>query len=195
MRASKTERKTNETNISVELNLDGTGKFEIKTPIGFLTHMLESFAKHGAFDIKMSIEGDLQVDQHHTIEDAGLVLGQSFKQALGDKLGINRAGYFAFPMDDSLAVVAVDIASRPYLKFNADFTNRFCGELDTELVEDFFYAFSVGLQANIAINLPFGRNDHHKIEAIFKAFGKAMKMACSKDARMIEEIPSTKGII
>ena len=195
MKTAKIVRKTNETDINVVLNIDGKGKYEIKTPIGFFTHMLESFAKHGLFDIKLNVKGDLEVDQHHTIEDTGIVLGQAFNKALGNKKGINRTGYFIFPMDDALAVVAVDISGRPYLKLDAKFRRRFCGELDTDLLENFFYGFSTGLRSNIAVQVKYGRNDHHKIEAVFKAFAKAMKMACSKDKRAIKEMPSTKGII
>ena len=157
--------------------------------------MLESFAKHGLFDIQMNVKGDLEVGQHHTIEDTGIVLGQAFSKSLGDKKGINRAGYFIFPMDDALAVVALDISGRPYLKFNAKFSRRFCGELDTDLLEDFFYGFSVGLGANLVLQVRQGRSDHHKIEALFKAFGKAVKMAISREKRMLRDIPSTKGML
>ncbi len=195
MRTAKISRKTKETEITVVLNIDGKGKYNINTSIGFFTHMLESSAKHGLFDITLDVKGDLEVDQHHTIEDTGIVLGQAFKKALGDKKGINRAGYFIFPMDESLAIVAVDISGRPYLKFDTKFKRRFCGELDTDLLEDFFYGFSIGLGANLALQIKYGRSDHHKIEALFKAFAKAMKMACSKDKRAIKELPSTKGII
>ena len=195
MRTAKISRKTKETNIDINLNVDGKGKYEIKTPIGFFTHMLESFAKHGLFDVKLIAKGDLEVDQHHTIEDTGIVLGQAFKKALGNKKGINRAGYFIFPMDEALAVVALDISGRPFLKFTAKFKRRACGELDTDLLEDFFYGFSIGLQANIAVQVKYGRSDHHKIEAIFKAFAKAMKMACSRDKRAYNELPSTKGLL
>ena len=181
MRIAKISRKTKETEIKVMLNIDGKGKYQIKTPIGFFTHMLESFAKHGLFDIQLNVKGDLQVDQHHTVEDTGIVLGQAFSKALGDRKGINRAGYFIFPMDEALAIVAVDISGRPYLKFEGKLQRRFCGDLDTDLLEDFFYGFSVGLQANIALQIKYGRSDHHKIEALFKAFAKALKMACSKD--------------
>ena len=177
------------------MNIDGKGKYDIKTPIGFFTHMLEAFAKHGLFDINMDVKGDLGVDQHHTVEDTGIVLGQAFKEALGNKKGINRAGYFIFPMDEALAVAALDISGRPYLKFNAKFKRRFCGELDTDLLEDFFYGFCVGLGANLALQVQYGRSDHHKIEALFKAFTKAMKTACSKDKRAINELPSTKELI
>ena len=195
MRTSTIKRKTKETDISITLNIDGKGKYDIKTPVGFFTHMLEAFTKHGLFDIALNAKGDLEVDQHHTIEDVGIVLGQAFKEALGDKKGINRAGYFIYPMDESLAIAALDISGRPYLKFNAEFKRRFCGEFDTDLLEDFFYGFSVGLGVNISVKIEYGRSDHHKIEALFKAFAKAMKTACSKDKRAAKELPSTKGLI
>ncbi len=195
MRRARIERKTKETNISVSLDIDGKGEYEIMTPIPFFTVMLESFSKHGLFNISMRVEGDIEVDQHHTVEDCGIVLGSAFKKALGDKRGINRAGYFAFPMDESLAIVAVDISGRPYVKFSAKFRRRFCGDLDTDVIEEFFYGFSISLGANISVQVPYGRSDHHKTEAIFKAFGKAMKMACSKDPKAADSIPSTKGVI
>lgn len=195
MRTAKILRKTNETDIKVVLAIDGKGKYNIKTPIGFFTHMLESFAKHGLFDITLDVKGDVKVDQHHTIEDTGIVLGQAFRKALGDKKGINRAGYFIFPMDEAIAIVALDLGGRPYLKFDGKFSRRYCGKLDTDLLEDFFYGLSVGLEANIAAQIKSGRSDHHKIEALFKAFAKAMKTACSKDKRALEELPSTKGLI
>jgi imidazoleglycerol-phosphate dehydratase len=195
MRKAKIERGTKETDITVDLKIEGTGKYDIKNPIGFLTHSLENFSKHGLFDIKMKAKGDLEVDQHHLVEDCGIVLGEAFKKALGNKKGINRAGYFVYPMDEALAVVAVDISGRPYLQFEAEFKRRLCGDLDTDLLEDFFQGFATALSANVVVRMPFGRNDHHKIEAIFKAFGKAMKMACSKDKRAKESIPSTKGKI
>lgn len=195
MRTAIVKRKTKETNITVELNIDGRGKSSIDTPIGFLNHILESFSKHGLFDLNVKVQGDLEVDQHHTVEDCGIVLGQAFKKALGEKKGINRAGYFAFPMDEALAIVAVDIAGRPYLQFDVKFKRRFCGELDIDLLEDFFYGFALNLGANIAVRMHYGRSDHHKIEAVFKAFAKSMKMACSTDLRAIKDIPSTKGMI
>src|SRR3989338_8041014 len=195
MRTAKISRKTKETKIEAKLNIDGKGKYEIKTPIGFFTHMLESFAKHGLFDIELDVKGDLGVDQHHTVEDTGIVLGQAFKKALGNKKGINRAGYFIFPMDETLAIAALDISGRPYLKFDGKLRRRFCGDFDTDLLEDFFYGFSIGLQANIGVKIEYGRSDHHKIEALFKAFAKAMKMACSKNKRALKEMPSTKGLI
>jgi imidazoleglycerol-phosphate dehydratase len=195
MRSARVARTTKETDISVELEIDGQGVYEIQTPIGFLTHMLETFARHGLFDIKMRAVGDLEVDQHHLLEDCGIVLGQAFKQALGDKRGINRAGYFVYPMDEALAVVAVDIGGRPYLQYDTEFRRRFCGELDTDLLEDFFQGLAVSLGANLVVRMPYGRSDHHRCEAAFKALAKAMKMACSREARDVEGVPSTKGVI
>ena len=195
MRKAEISRKTKETDIKIILNIDGKGKYDVKIPIGFLSHMLESFAKHGLFDIRINAKGDMKVDQHHIVEDIGVVLGQAFKKALGNKRGINRAGYFVYPMDEALAVVAVDIGGRPYLQYDAKFKRRFCGSLDTDVLEDFFYGFASNLGANVVVRMPYGRSDHHKIEAIFKAFAKAMKMACSTDKRALRNIPSTKGRI
>lgn len=194
-RTSKIRRKTKETDITVELDIDGQGDYSISSPIKFFNHMLESFTKHGAFDLNMKIEGDLEVDQHHTIEDTGIVLGQTFNEALGNKRGISRAGYFVYPMDEALAVVAVDIGGRPYLQYDVEFTRRFCGDMDTDLLEDFFYAFSINMGSNLVVRMPYGRSDHHKMEAVFKAFGRAMKMACSEEPRFEGGIPSTKGVI
>ncbi|MFP4081131.1 MAG: imidazoleglycerol-phosphate dehydratase HisB [Candidatus Aminicenantes bacterium] len=194
-RRASYERRTKETEISASVNLDGKGIHDIDTPVGFLTHMLETFAIHGLFDIRLKARGDFHVDQHHLIEDCGLVLGRAFHKALGDRKGINRAGYFVYPMDEALAVVAVDMGGRPYLQYDVTFRRRFCGRMDTDLLEDFFQAFSVSLKANIAVRMPYGRSDHHKMEAIFKAFGKAFRMACSKNPIEIQNIPSTKGVI
>jgi len=188
-------RKTKETSISMRLDLDGSGKYVIKTPIGFFNHMFEAFSKHGLFDLEVEASGDLEVDQHHLVEDCGIVLGQAFKDALGDKKGINRAGYFVFPMDEALSIVAVDVSGRPFLQYDAKFERRECGEFDTDVLADFFQGFANGLGANVAIRVPTGRSDHHKIEALFKAFAKAMKMACSKDPRAMGSMPSTKGAI
>lgn len=195
MRKAKIARETKETNISVELNIDGKGKAEADTGIGFFGHMIETFAKTGLFDIKLTAIGDMKVDQHHTIEDAGIALGQAFAQGLGKKKGINRAGFFVYPMDEALAIVAVDLGGRPFLQYDAKFKRRFCGDFDTDLLEDFLQGFATNLKANIVVRMPFGRSDHHKIESVFKALGKAMKMACSKDRRMRNDIPSTKGTL
>jgi imidazoleglycerol-phosphate dehydratase len=194
MRQAKIERTTKETSIACELNIDRFKECGIKTEIGFLSHMLAAFAKSGSFALKMKARGDLEVDQHHTVEDIGIVLGKAFSEALGDKKGINRAGYFVYPMDEALAVVAVDISGRPYLQFDAGFRRRFCGGLDTDTLEDFFRGFANGLQGNVVVRMPYGRSDHHKIESIFKAFGKAMEMAVTKNKR-VRGIPSTKGVI
>jgi len=193
MRKSNIKRKTNETDIKLNLNIDGTGNYEIDTRINFLNHMLELFAKHGAFDLKLNAKGDLEVDQHHTVEDVGIALGEAFKKALGDKKGINRAGYFIMPMDESQAIVALDISGRPKLEFKAEFKKEKAGDLDTELVEDFFAGFVNNLSCNLQIKVT-GRSEHHKIEAIFKAFARALRIACSKDKEM-KSLPSTKGLI
>ena len=194
-RTASAKRKTKETEIFVSVDLDGRGNYDIETPIGFFTHMLETFAKHGMFNLCLKAKDDLVMDQHHLIEDCGLMLGKVFNKALGDKKGFNRAGYFVYPMDEALAVVSVDIGGRPFLQYAATFNRQFCGRMNTDLLEDFFHAFSIHLKANIVIRMLYGRSDHHKIEAIFKAFGKEIRMACSRDIREIENIPSTKGVI
>ncbi len=195
MRKTTIKRQTKETKISIQLNVDGKGNVGADTEIKFLDHMLQTFGKTGLFDIKIEASGDLEVDQHHLVEDIGIVLGQAFEKALGDKKGINRTGFFVYPMDEALAIVAVDLGGRPYLQYEAKFKRRYCGGLDTDLLEDFLQGFSSNLKANVVVRIPFGRNDHHKVESIFKALGKAMKMACSKDKNMLKEVPSTKGII
>ena len=195
IREASWTRNTKETDIQAALNLDGKGRFHIATAIGFFDHMLETFAKHGSFDLRLKTKGDLNVDQHHLVEDCGLVLGKVFSLALGDRKGINRAGYFVYPMDEALAVVAVDIAGRPHVQYDAIFQRRFCGELDTDLVQDFFQAFAINLRGNLVVRMAFGRSDHHKMEAMFKAFGRAMRMACSLDPRDAASIPSTKGVV
>ncbi len=195
MRVAEIKRETKETRIHIKLNLDGSGKIAIQSPIGFLTHMLDTLARHGGFDLEATIEGDLHVDQHHTVEDTGIVLGEAIKQALGDKRGINRAGFFIFPMDEALARVALDISGRPFLKYKAKLKSKKIGDLQTDLVEDFFLGFANALGANLHIKVVYGRSDHHKVEAIFKALARALKMACQIDPRMANEIPSTKGTV
>lgn len=194
-RSAEMERVTRETRISAAVTIEGNGDACIITPIGFFTHMLESFARHGLFDIRFEARGDLEVDQHHLIEDSGLVLGRTFLRALGDKRGILRAGYFVFPMDDALAVSAVDISGRVYLQYEAVFKRRFCGGMDTDLLEDFFQGFAAGMRSNVVVRMPYGRNDHHKMESVFKAFGRALKTACAVEPRAEGRIPSTKGVI
>jgi len=195
MRKAIIERKTKETDIIIELNIDGSGKSKIRTGINFLDHMLELFVKHGLFDLTLTAKGDLDVDQHHTVEDVGIALGDAFKKALGDKKGINRAGYFVMPMDESLAILSIDIGGRPYLRFDVEFKNLKIGDLDSELVNDFFQGFSTNIGANIHAILPYGRTDHHRCEAVFKAFGRALAMACSTNPRAKGSIPSTKGLV
>ena len=186
------ERNTRETEIIVELDLDGTGEYEIDTGIGFFDHMLEGFARHGFFDLTVKIRGDLIVDGHHTVADAGIVLGSAVKEALGDKKGIRRYGSCILPMDDALAMCAVDLCGRPYFVFDCDFPALKAGELDTELVREFFYAVSYSAGMNLHIKMLSGINTHHMIEAIFKAFARALDEATGKDER-IKDVLSTKG--
>lgn len=193
-RTAEIKRNTKETDISVKLTLDGTGTSEISTGIGFFDHMLEGFARHGLFDLKCSVKGDLQVDGHHTIEDTGIVLGQAIAKAVGDKKGISRYGSFILPMDDALALCAVDLCGRPYLNFDCTFPTERVGELETELVREFFYAVSYSAGMNIHIKMLDGLNSHHMIEAIFKAFAKALDQAVSYDSR-IADVLSTKGTL
>lgn len=191
-RTSKLKRTTKETDISIALNLDGNGNASIDTGIGFFDHMLEGFAKHGFFDLDCKVKGDLHVDGHHTVEDTGIVLGNCIKQAVGDKKGIRRYGYFILPMDDALALCAVDLCGRPYLNFECEFPTERVGYLDTELVREFFYAISYSAGMNLHIKILSGNNAHHMIEAIFKAFAKALDMAVSAEPRTTEVL-STKG--
>lgn len=191
-RTATVKRTTKETDIAMTLNLDGAGNSKIDTGIGFLDHMLEGFAKHGFFDLDCKVTGDLQVDGHHTVEDAGIVLGQAISQAVGDKKGICRYGYFILPMDDALALCAVDLCGRPYLNFECEFPTEHVGYLDTELVKEFFYAVSYSADMNLHIKMLAGDNSHHMIEAIFKAFAKALDQATGIDPR-ITDVLSTKG--
>ncbi len=190
-RVATINRKTKETDIFCELNLDGKGDCEVSTGIGFLDHMLESFAKHGFFDLKLTCKGDLNVDCHHTIEDCGIVLGNCMKKALSDKTGIKRYGSFMLPMDDALVLCAIDLSGRPYLNFTADFPVERVGYFDTEMVREFFYAISYSAGMNLHIKLLDGINAHHMVEAMFKAFAKALDEASQKDER-ITSILSTK---
>ena len=191
-RTAEIKRTTKETDISMKIELDGEGKSEIDTGIGFFNHMLEGFAKHGFFDLTVKIKGDLEVDGHHTVEDAGIVLGSAIKDAVGDKKGIRRYGYFILPMDDALALCAVDLCGRPYLQFDCDFPSDMTGDFDTALVKEFFYAVSYSAAMNIHIRMLSGENSHHMIETVFKAFAKALDMATAYDER-ISDVLSTKG--
>lgn len=191
-RKASINRKTKETDIQVTFGVDGHGKSKINTGIGFFDHMLEGFSRHGFFDLEMTVKGDLHVDGHHTVEDAGIVLGTAIKEALGDKAGIRRYGSFILPMDDALALCAVDLCGRPYFSYECNFEVERVGELDTELVREFFYAVSYSAGMNLHIKMLSGINAHHMIEAMFKAFGKALDQATGKDIR-ITDVLSTKG--
>jgi imidazoleglycerol-phosphate dehydratase len=195
MRKASIKRDTRETRISGSLAIEGRGQYEIATGIRFFDHMLELFTKHGGFDMKITAKGDLDVDQHHTVEDVGIVLGQLFAKALGNRKGINRAGYFVLPMDETLAVVAVDLGGRPALVYKDLVKVRLVGDLQSELVEDFFGGFVNHAGANLHAKVLYGRSNHHKIEAIFKCFARAMKYACSTDERLKDQLPSTKGLL
>jgi imidazoleglycerol-phosphate dehydratase len=194
-RRAHVERKTAETDLRVRLNLDGRGRYAISTGIRFLDHMLELFTRHGGFDLDLRAKGDLDVDQHHTVEDIGIALGEAVKQALGSKRGINRAGYFVMPMDEALALAAVDLSGRPYLAFHAPLRARLVGDLQTELLEDFFLGFASSAGANVHLKVTYGRSSHHIVEGLFKAFGRALRFACSRDARLKRQLPSTKGLL
>jgi len=194
-RRATLERNTKETRIRGTLKIDGRGTYDISTGIRFLDHMLELFAKHGGFDLKLHAEGDLDIDQHHTVEDVGITLGQLFAKALGNRKGINRAGYFVLPMDETLAVVAVDLGGRPALVYKDLVKVRLVGDLQTELVEDFFGGFVNHAGANLHAKVLYGRSNHHKIEAIFKCFARALRYACSTDKRLKDQLPSTKGLL
>lgn len=193
-RIAQVDRTTKETDIHITLNIDGSGKSDIQTGIGFFDHMLEGFSKHGFFDLSCQVKGDLYVDGHHTVEDTGIVLGQAIKEAVGDKKGIRRYGYFILPMDETLALCAVDLCGRPYLRFECDFPVERVGALDTELVKEFFYAVSYSAGMNLHIKMLSEGNAHHMIEAMFKAFAKALDMACDRDER-IHDVLSTKGAL
>ncbi len=195
MREAALERNTKETQIKGELRIEGTGTFEVSTGIRFLDHMLELFAKHGGFDLKLAAKGDLDVDQHHTVEDVGIVLGDLFSKALGERKGINRAGYFVQTMDESMAVVAVDLGGRPALVYAQQVDVVHVGDLQTELLEDFFGGFANHVGGNVHVKIMYGRSNHHKIEAIFKCFARAVKYACSTDERLKDQLPSTKGLL
>ena len=191
-RTSNVARKTKETDINLSFSVDGTGKSDISTGIGFFDHMLEGFSKHGFFDLSVTVNGDLEVDGHHTVEDTGIVLGQAIKEAIGDKKGIKRFGQFMLPMDDALVLCAIDLGGRPYLNFDASFSSERVGYLETQLVQEFFYAITYTAGMNLHIKVLDGRNDHHIIEAMFKAFAKALDMATTYDSR-ITDVLSTKG--
>jgi imidazoleglycerol-phosphate dehydratase len=194
-RQSEINRNTTETKIALRLTIEGTGQYQVTTGIRFFDHMLELFTRHGAFDLTLTCHGDLDIDQHHTVEDIGIALGEAFDRALGDKRGINRAGYFLMPMDETLAIAAVDLSGRTAYAVETKVRTRLVGDLQTELVTDFFEGFARGARANVHVKTMYGRSNHHKIEAIFKAFARALRVACSRDPQLAEMLPSTKGLL
>src|SRR5665213_2906003 len=193
-RTATIERNTTETQIKLQLTVDGQGRYQVQTGIRFLDHMLELFARHGGFDLDLLCTGDLDVDQHHTVEDIGIALGEAFSQALGDKKGILRAGYFLMPMDETLAAAAVDLGGRASYVIDTKVRMRIVGDLQTELLPDFFEGFARGIRANVHLKVLYGRSNHHKIEALFKAFARALRFACSRDLQLRSMLPSTKGL-
>ncbi len=195
MRRAIVERRTTETQIALRLVIEGKGRYAVSTGIRFFDHMLELFARHGAFDLTLDARGDLDVDQHHTVEDVGIALGEAFSQALGTRRGINRAGYFVMPMDETLGLAAVDLGGRPHTVVGLGLRTRLVGDLQTELVHDFFGGFAIGARANVHVKVLYGRSSHHRVEAVFKAFARALRVACSKDRQLARLLPSTKGLL
>jgi imidazoleglycerol-phosphate dehydratase len=195
VRRAVIDRKTTETKILVRLGLEGQGRYRVRTGIRFLDHMLELVARHGAFDLVIQATGDLDVDQHHTVEDLGIALGEAVSAALGTRRGINRAGYFVMPMDETLGVAAVDLGGRPHAVVNLRLKTRLVGDLQSELIHDFFEGFAVGARANVHVKVLYGRSSHHQVEAVFKAFGRALRVACARDKQLAKMLPSTKGLL
>jgi imidazoleglycerol-phosphate dehydratase len=194
-RSATLDRNTTETKIQLKLTIEGTGVYQVATGIRFFDHMLELFTRHGAFNLDLTCKGDLDVDQHHTVEDVGIALGEAFDKALGDKKGIMRAGYFLMPMDETLAIAAIDLSGRVSCKIKTKVRTTLVGDLQSELVEDFFDGFARGARANVHLKTMYGRSNHHKIEAIFKAFARALRVACMRDSQLGEMLPSTKGLL
>ena len=194
-RSAAFDRKTTETHIRGRLVIDGQGRYEVSTGIRFFDHMLELFTRHGGFDLTLTATGDLDVDQHHTVEDVGIALGEATLAALGDRKGINRAGYFVMPMDETLAVAAVDLSGRPHAVVDLKLRVRRVGDLQSELVHDFFEGFASAARANVHAAVLYGRSSHHHVEAVFKAFARALRVACARDARLAKMLPSTKGLL
>jgi imidazoleglycerol-phosphate dehydratase len=194
-RTATLDRNTTETKIALKLTIEGKGRYSVSTGIRFFDHMLELFTRHGAFDLELNCKGDLDVDQHHTVEDVGIALGEAFDKGLGDKKGILRAGYFVMPMDETLAVAAIDLSGRVACVVKTKVKTRLVGDLQSELVEDFFEGFARGARANVHLKTLYGRSNHHKVEALFKAFARALRVACSRDKQLGEMLPSTKGLL
>ena len=195
MRRAVVDRRTKETQIRLAVDLDGKGRYDIRTGVRFLDHMLELVARHGGFDLTIAADGDLDVDAHHTVEDVGITLGEAVLKALGTKRGINRAGYFLMPMDETLAIAAIDLSGRPFAVIDVHPRAERVGDLPTELVQDFFEGFATAARANVHLKVMYGRSSHHQIEAVFKAFARALRVACSKDKRLARQLPSTKGLL
>ncbi|HJX00230.1 MAG TPA: imidazoleglycerol-phosphate dehydratase HisB [Terriglobales bacterium] len=195
MRTARLKRKTTETDIDLSLNIDGHGRYEVSTGIRFFDHMLELFARHGAFDLRIRCNGDLDVDQHHSVEDVGIALGEAFDRALGNRKGILRAGYFLMTMDETLGMAAIDLSGRAVAVVDAKVRTRLVGDFQSELAHDFFEGFARGARANIHVKTLYGRSNHHKLEALFKAFARALRFACSRDKRLAKMLPSTKGLL
>lgn len=195
MRRARIERRTAETQITVRLGLEGRGRYAVGTGIRFLDHMLELVARHGAFDLHIDAAGDLDVDQHHTVEDVGITFGEAVAKAVGSRRGINRAGYFVMPMDETLGVAAIDLGGRPHAVVDLRLRVRRVGDLQSELLHDFFEGFALGARANVHLKVLYGRSSHHQVEALFKAFARALRVACDKDDRMARRLPSTKGLL
>ena len=194
-RTAKIDRKTQETNVKLRLNLDGRGTSRVSTGIRFLDHMLDLVARHGAFDLTIEATGDLDVDQHHTVEDTGIALGEAVAKAIGDKRGILRAGYFLMPMDETLAAAAIDLSGRPHCVVTGKISAKRIGDFQTELTEDFFQGFAQAARANVHLRVVYGRSSHHQVEALFKAFARALRFAVSRDKRLRNVLPSTKGLL
>jgi imidazoleglycerol-phosphate dehydratase len=194
-RGATFDRRTTETRIKGRLTIDGEGRYNVSTGIRFFDHMLELFTRHGGFDLALKAKGDLDVDQHHTVEDVGITLGETLLKALGDRKGINRAGYFVMPMDETLAVAAIDLSGRPHAVVTLKVKTPKVGDLQTELVHDFFDGFASGARANVHVKVLYGRSSHHHVEAVFKAFARALRVACARDARLAKMLPSTKGLL
>ena len=195
MRRGAVKRTTRETSIAIRLVLEGRGRYDVSTGIRFLDHMLELFARHGAFDLVIQAEGDLDVDQHHTVEDLGIALGEAVSAALGARRGINRAGYFLMPMDETLGLAAIDLGGRAHAVVETGLRVRTVGDLQAELLDDFFAGFAQGARANVHVKVLYGRSSHHRVEAIFKAFARALRVACSRDRQLARMLPSTKGLL
>jgi imidazoleglycerol-phosphate dehydratase len=195
VRRAVIDRQTTETHIRLALTIEGRGRYEVATGIRFLDHMLELFARHGAFDLSVAATGDLDVDQHHTVEDLGIALGEAVSKALGDRRGLNRAGYFLMPMDETLGLAAIDLGGRPHAAVDLKLRVTRVGDLQSELLHDFFEGFAIGARANVHVKVLYGRSSHHHIEAVFKAFARALRVACSKDRQLARALPSTKGLI